>query len=161
MNAKNWTLSLACALVLLGVSSVGFALDFRPFTPVQNVCPECEPPPDDEMEMSDGEKIRGKIVAENEDFYVMLRYGEVRAVPKSMIKGITWEDGSKPSGIGRLDQVLLKNGHVISGTIIEEVEKPRHMKIRASYADITFTVFNSEIDRAYKNGARYEVKVDD
>lgn len=155
MVVKKWLVSCGLALGLVGMSASSFAVDFKPFTPVKNVCPECEQPKADEFEFNNAQKVRGTVVGENNDFYVMLRYGEVRAVPKSMVRNVSWADGSKPSGLSGMDQILLKNGHVFSGTIIKEQEKPALMKIKVSYADITFTINNSEIDRAYKNGTRY------
>lgn len=156
MAVRKWLVAGGFALGLVGMTTSGFAVDFKPFTPVQNVCPECEQPKADEVEFNNGQKVRGTVVSENHDFYVMLRYGEVRAIPRSMVKNISWADGSKPSGLNSMDQILLKNGHVFSGTIIKEQEKPALMKIKVTYADITFTVYNSEIDRAYKNGTRYQ-----
>lgn len=157
MSVKKLLLSLACAATLLGISTTAFAADFKPFTPVTNVCPECEQPKADEMKLKDGQAIRGTVVAENVDFYVFLRYGEVRAIPKSLVASMTWANGKKPSGLDGFEQILLKNGHVLSGTITNDSDKPPLFELKASFADVKFMVTKDQIKKAYRNGEEFEV----
>ncbi|TDP63706.1 hypothetical protein [Bradymonas sediminis] len=158
MSVKKWLLSFACAATLMGISTSAFAADFKPFTPVKNVCPECVQPKADEMKLNDGQAIRGTVVAENVDFYVFLRYGEVRAIPKSAVANIVWANGSKPAGLDRYEQVLLKNGHVLSGTIINDSQEPPLYEVKASFANVTIMAAKDQVKKAYRNGQEIEVK---
>lgn len=158
MSLKKLFLSLACAATLLGVSTSAFAADFKPFTPVKNVCPECPQPKADELKLNDGQVLRGAVVAENVDFYVFLRYGEVRAIPKSSVASIAWADGSKPAGLDGFEQILLNNGHVLSGSIINDSEKPALFELKASFANVTFRVSKDQVLKAYRNGQAFEVE---
>lgn len=160
----TWTKTLVCALMLGGiglVSSTATAQQFKPFTSVENVCPDCEQAPADVVEMSNGDSIRGTVVAENADFYVMVRYGEVRVLPRSDVQAIEWADGNKPSGLMNKDQILLRSGHVLSGTIVEETDKPAHFKIKSSFNDQTYVVFKKVVDKAYKDGQQYSFEMPD
>jgi hypothetical protein len=155
MNWKN-VFVFAVALTGLGLlSSTAAAQAFKPFSQVENVCPECEQPPADVIEMSNGDSIRGTVVAENTDFYVVVRYGEVRAVPRSDVQAIEWAGGNKPSGLMSKDQILLPNGHVLSGTITEEKDEPALFKLKSSFNQQTFVVFKKEVETAYKDGQTY------
>lgn len=159
MNAKKWLMSLACTFTVLGAASAASAADFKPFTPVKDVCPECEKPKADEVKLADGRAIRGTVVAENADFYVFLRYGEIRAISKSSVSNIVWANGSKPSGLDDFEQILLKNGHILSGTIINDNAKPALFELRASFSDVTFMVTKDQVDKAYRDGREFEVEV--
>ncbi|MGM0557487.1 MAG: hypothetical protein ACQEVA_13975 [Myxococcota bacterium] len=154
----NWKNVFLCAVALAGVglfSSTATAQEFEPFSQVENVCPDCEQSKADVVEMSNGDAIRGTVVAENTDFYVIVRYGEVRAVPRSDVQAIEWAGGNKPSGLMKKHQILLKNGHVLSGTITEEKDKPAIFKIKSSFSQQSFTVFKKEVKTAYKDGQTY------
>jgi hypothetical protein len=159
MFAKKWMLSLSCALMILGLSGTAFAQDFQAFTPVQSVCPDCALPKADVLTLSGGQTLRGTVVAENQDFYVVVRYGEVRAIPKTNVQSIAWADGTKPGALNNLDQIVLQNGHVLSGTIIQESNEPPYIQIKSSFADFTYTVAKSEVAKAYKGGSVYQVKM--
>lgn len=158
MSIKKWLLSFACAATLLGISTSAFAADFKPFTPVKNVCPECPQPKADEIRTRDGQTLRGTVVAENVDFYVFLRYGEIRAIPKSAVESMEWADGSKPSGLDAYEQVLLKNGHVLSGEIVTDNEKPPLYEVKLSYGDFTIMATKDQVDKVYKNGKAVDFK---
>lgn len=154
----NWKTVFVCALAFASiglVSSTAAAQDFKPFTKVENVCPDCEQPRADIIELSSGDSIRGTVVAENTDFYVVVRYGEVRAVPRSDVQAIEWAGGNKPSGLMNKDQILLPNGHVLSGTITEEKDEPALFKIKSSFNQQTFVVFKKVVKTAYKDGQAY------
>jgi hypothetical protein len=155
MNAKKWIPAFVIAASLVGLSSAALAADFEPFTPVENVCPDCEKPKADVISLSGGDKIRGTVVAENSSFYTVVRYGEVRAIPRSDVQGIVWADGSKPSGLMKNDQIVLQSGHVLSGTIVDETDKPAFFQIKSSFSDYTYTVAKAEVQAAYKGGSEY------
>jgi hypothetical protein len=155
MSAKTWIAAGIIAIATCGVSTAGFAADFKAFTPVENVCPECEQSKADLISMLSGDKIRGKVVAENTQFYTVVRYGEVRAIPRSNVQSIAWANGSKPSGLMDQDQIVLQNGHVLSGTIVDETDKPAFFQIKSSFSDFSYTVTKAEVKKAYKGGSEY------
>ena len=128
------------------------AVAYTPFTVVNNVCPTCTQPKADVATMSDGTKIAGQIIGENNVFYVMLRFGEVRALPKNEVQAIEFSQGSKPSNLSSRDQIVLKSGHVLNGTISEDKEAPALFQLKASNGDMTFVVFKSEVSKVYRAG---------
>ncbi len=156
MRTKQWMAACVTAVLMMGVSTAVVAADYEPFTDVEDVCPDCEKPDADELEMADGTTLRGTVVGENADFYVVVRYGEARAIPTNAVNSIAWADGSKPSGLGDKDQIVLASGHVVSGTIVDEKDKPAFFQIKSSFADFTYTIFKTQVDKAYKNGSRYQ-----
>ncbi|QDG54309.1 hypothetical protein FIV42_27255 [Persicimonas caeni] len=155
MTAKKWITACAVALAVSGLSVAASAADFVPFSKVENVCPDCKKPKADVISMSNGSTIRGTVVAENTDFYTVVRYGEVRAVPRSSVQSIAWADGSKPSSLLDKDQIVLNNGHVLSGTIVDEKDEPAFFQIKSSFSDYTYMVTKSQVKKAYKGGSEY------
>jgi hypothetical protein len=127
-------------------------LAYTPFTVVNNVCPSCTQPKTDVATMSDGSKVAGQVIGENNSFYVMLRFGEVRALPKMEVQAIEFANGSKPANLASFDQILLKNGHVLSGSVTEDKDAPALFQIKASHGDMTFVVFKSEVSKLYRAG---------
>ena len=156
MSATKWMSALAFAAVAVGVSATGFAADFEPFTKVENICPDCKKTKADVLSLSDGTSVRGTVVAENDEFYTVVRYGEVRAVPRSSVQSIDWADGSRPSSLRDKDQIVLNNGHVFSGTIVEETDEPAFFRIKSSFSDYTYTVAKTEVKKAFKGGTEYK-----
>ncbi len=159
MIAKKWIAACALSLAAFGLSATTFAQDFKPFSKVEDVCPDCEKPKADAISMSDGTTIRGTVVAENSDFYTVVRYGEVRALPRSKVQSIAWADGSKPSGLLDKDQIVLNTGHVLSGTIVKEKDEPAFFQIKSSFSDYTYMVTKAEVKKAYKGGSEYSFTV--
>ena len=111
------------------------------------------------IELNDGQTIRAKVVAENNAFYVIERFNEVRSVPLDSIKSVEWADGSRPANLRGQDQLLLENGHVISGTITDEKDEPAYFQVKSSISDFTYVVFKAEVKKAYKGGAEYPFTV--
>lgn len=149
---------LAVAAVLLSAGTA-FAVNFQPFSTVENVCPECESMDFDAVEMNDGQTVRCNVVAENDDFFVLERFGEVRAVSASQVKAIEWTDGEKPGNLRSQDQVVLNNGHVLTGSVVDESDKPGHFQIESSVADFSYTVFKSEIRSLYRGGSKQTIEM--
>ena len=153
---KRLTMALF-ALTLTATATQAVAFDN--FTEVTNVCPTCTQPPADVVTLNDGAKIAGKVIAENTAFYVFLRFGEVRAIQKREVQTIDWQTGSKPLNLTSYDQILLKSGHVISGTILEDKVKPALLQIRVSENDVTILVFKSEVAQLFRSGSEAQVKL--
>lgn len=140
--------------VILSMSAQVSAADFRPFSPVQDVCPTCPKSAEDQITLNNDTKIRAKIVAENDDFFVLARYGEVRILPKERVLSVEWANNSQPSGLDMQDQVLLTTGHVVTGSIIEEQDKPAYFKIQSSINQQTYIVFKAQAEAVYRGGRR-------
>ena len=148
-------LALIASIVTLSVTVPAFA--WAPFTPVVNVCETCEQAPADVVMLNNGTTLRGDVVGENPSFWVVVRYTEARAIPKSDVKSITWKNNTKPAIVSNSDQLLLKNGVVLNGSIIEDKSKPPVIQLKSSYLDQTYIVFKAEVAEAYKAGARVDL----
>lgn len=145
--------------LLVGFSTTAAAVEFEPFSDVEDVCPDCDKPEADVVTLAGGDEVRGEVVAENDDFYVMVRYREVRAIPHDDVDSIEWADGNEPSGLRDRDQIVLPSGHVFSGTIVEEEDEPPLFRIESSFADETHTVFMEEAETVYKDGSEYDFEI--
>jgi hypothetical protein len=144
---------LAVTVVALSIASMAFpAFAFTPFTPVKNVCPQCTQQKADVITTSDGNKIRGTIVAVNPDFYTMVRYSEARAIPRGEVQSVEWANGTKTAGVDSKDQVVLKNGTVLTGSVVDDKEKPAVIQLKSNYNGVTYVVFKDQIDKFYKGG---------
>jgi len=146
------TLMLAATLVA-ALSSFAFT----PFTPVNNVCPECDQPAADVVTLTSGDTVRAQVVGENPSFYVVVRYGEARAIPRGEVRGIEWASGSKPPNVSSSDQILLRNGVVFAGNIVEDKTKPPLLQIKSNWTDQTYVVFKAQVQEAYRSGVKLDL----
>jgi hypothetical protein len=108
--------SLALVLVLAATSGA-HAQVYKPFTKVDDACPRCSGGPAyDRIALRGGDELRAVVIAENEAFYVLLRFGELRAVGRDQVASVTKNDAAvRPPGFG--DQILLVDGTVRAGTM--------------------------------------------
>ena len=89
---------------------------FAPFTHVDDACPKCSGGPAYDRITIDGEDVRAVVVAENEAFVVLMRFGELRAVGRDHVRRIDRDDKAvRPAGYG--DQILMADGTVRAGTL--------------------------------------------
>ncbi len=111
--------SLGLALAALVASPLAArAQELKPFSVVQTVGTSTLPW--DKIVLKAGNKeISAHVVAENPMFYVLERFGEYRAVGKDKVASIAKND-KVVRETGHVDQVLLKNGHVLTGKIVQE-----------------------------------------
>jgi hypothetical protein len=123
---------------------------FTPFTRVTNVCPKCPAEKTDVIVLSNGFRVAGAVVAQNNDYYVVDRYGEYRAVTKSEAASVEWKDKGGPSNLGTGDQILLKNGVVLHGAITKQVPG-RYFVIQVGA--LSHTVWHSQIQSVHKAGS--------
>ncbi len=148
-------LAVGC-LVASSVTAQDFS--FEPWSDVTKVCPSCEPPPADEIELTNGNTVQGTIRAINPEFYTLERFGEVRTVPARDVANVEWKRGSQPRGLDNLDQIVLKNGHVLTGSITVDNDRPPYFEIESSYMDQSYTVFKSQIEMVFKGGEEYDFR---
>ena len=149
-------------VVLVGVllSSTVMAQDFsfRPWSDVTNLCPSCEQPPGDVLTLRNGNTVEGTIRAVNPVFYTLERFGEIRTVPTGEVRSVEWKRGSQPSGLDNLDQIVLLNGHVLTGRIMVDNDRPPYFKIESSFLEYTYTVFKSQVRMVFRDGREYDFR---
>ena len=113
-------IGLAAMVAMLGLALCGF----RPFSPVQSVCPKC-PVNGDKVKLKNGKVVIAKVIGKNQDGYILERYGELRFIQTRELshptKGIVYKSGAEPRGIGTFDQILLRDKQqtVLHGTLIK------------------------------------------
>jgi hypothetical protein len=144
----------ATLTLLLAISApqVADAVEFRPFAKVKDVCPTCPKRATDLITMDNGTKVSGRVVAQSDAFFVIALYGELRAVPIGRVTSVTWANGSQPPGLTSQDQILLNNGTVFTGTIIQDNEKPSFYRIQSSINKQTYVVFKSQAKMVVRAG---------
>lgn len=141
-----------CVVMSVGLSAT--AADFRPFSAIQDVCPTCPKRAEDTITMDNGTKVKARIEAENDDYLILARYGEVRAFPKSRLMSVDWANNSARSGLTSQDQIVLNTGHVLTGNIIEENSETGLYRLQSSLNQQIYVVFAKEAEAIYKAGSR-------
>ena len=155
-RALRGLVSVGVVGAIVASGAPAWSVNYKPFTKVEDVCPKCPKRASDTITLNSSAEVRAKIVAENNDFVVLTRYGEVRALPKSRVQSVEWANNSQPSGLTSQDQIVLRSGHVLTGSIIEEKSDPGYFRLQSSINQQTFVVFNSQIESVYKAGSRYQ-----
>ncbi len=146
--------SIVAVAVALGVLPArAWAQRYIPFTPVTNVCPTCTTGPQwDRIVLKDGTEVKAVVVAENDKFYTLLKFGELRAVGKDQVQNVEKNaKAERPAGFG--DQILLQNGVVLAGTL-KTKDDADPMQLETPPSKTTQTAFRSVIDSVYRGGTR-------
>jgi hypothetical protein len=112
--AKHYLYVLPLAPLILAV------LGFKPFTQVESVCPSCDRNTFDFLILKNGLQVEGRIVTQNDTYYVIERYGEYRAIELGEVASIKGKAASSSPSPAPGDQILLKSGLLLHGTILEE-----------------------------------------
>ncbi|MFO7566430.1 MAG: hypothetical protein R6X02_27555 [Enhygromyxa sp.] len=123
MHFKSVALPLAALVCSLSLASTALA-DFRPFTTVKNVCPSCEPERFDRMQLEGGDELDAWIVRDNGSSLLLERHGELRLISRSKVGEIKLSPQRDDAERKRIaakhaDQIVLENGHVLSGRITD------------------------------------------
>ncbi len=117
---RSLQLGLFGLCVLFG-SRVASGEPMKPFTAVTDVCPKCTGGPAfDHVQLKSGQVIGARVLAENDRFYVIERFGELRALDRDQVTQIT-RNPSADRATGYGDQILLKDGIVLAGTITGDI----------------------------------------
>ena len=127
---------------------------FTPFTEVKSVCPSCPRPKTDQVKLASGEVLACKVIAQNDDYYVAVRFGELRAIMKSEISSIKWAAEGKGVKLPNGDQILLKNNVVLHGTIVEQ-QPGRLVVIRVGAG--RHIVWFGQMQRLHRNGQQQDL----
>ncbi|MCC6747450.1 MAG: hypothetical protein IT371_07320 [Deltaproteobacteria bacterium] len=144
--------SLRALLFLVPLSAL--SAGFTPFSPITSVCPKCPAPNEDVVVLLSGVRVPCRVVAHNRSYYILERLGEVRAVKKREVGQVVWR-GSEQPVLQTADQVILKNGVVLHGSIVEE-EKARFFVVQSGSRRLVAWV--SQIAAVYKQGEAYRFK---
>lgn len=146
----------AVVVMMAGTTAMAQDFSFEPWSDITQVCPTCEPPAADEIELTDGDVVEGTIRAVNPQFYTVERFGEVRTVPADDVENVEWKRGEQPDGLDERDQIVLENGHVLTGEILRENIRPPFYELESSYLDHSYTVFKSQIEMVFMDGEEYD-----
>jgi hypothetical protein len=119
MKTKLWVTSAIALGLVLDPTSAAWGQAYKPFTPVTSVCPSCTTGPQyDRIVLRNGIEIRARLIAENEVFYVLEKFGELRAVGRAEVATIEKNRNvERPAGFQ--DQILFKDGIVFAGALTE------------------------------------------
>jgi len=141
------------ALVLALIATAALMVAFRPFTPVQSVCPNC-PEKGDKVIFPDGKIMICEVVAKNQDGYVLQKFGEFRFVQFQEIAKIEFATGTEPKGLDNYDQILIKNKEqtLLHGTLIE-VEAGKPLSLRSPRGQV-YQVMAPQVLVFYQRGVR-------
>jgi hypothetical protein len=120
MRSTLIMLATASSLMLASTADASF----RPFTTVENVCPTCEPDRFDRLQLKSGGEIDAWIVRDNGTLLLLERHGELRVIARADVGEIKMSprrDDTERKRIAGLhpDQIVLANGHVLSGRITD------------------------------------------
>jgi hypothetical protein len=152
MSLRRLSHLLILALVVAAPLGTADAVQFTSFTKVKDVCPTCPKRASDTITMDDNSKVQGRIVAQNDMFFVVARYGELRTVPAARVMSIDWANGNQPPGLLSQDQILLRTGVVLTGNIIEEKDKPAYYRLQSAVSNQTYVVFKNQAESVFKGG---------
>jgi len=155
MKTAVKVLSTACFLAPLLLANVAVAASFSPFSDGGNVCKDCPEPKLDEVKMSNGTTLKVQVTHKNSSFYVARLHGEVRAIPVGDVSEIKWANGSEPSGLSIGGQVVLKNGHILSGEV--KIDKGKYL-IKISGAEKTVVAYGKVVAEVYIGGQKRKVE---
>jgi hypothetical protein len=148
---NRWLCSVALVVAAVAYSSSARAQDFKPFDNVTNVCPKCPALGLDKLTLKDGTELTALIVAENPMFYVLRKYGEFRAVGKDKVDKVEKSpDATREPG--HEDQILMKNGLVVSGKILREREDTGMYEIQIAPGKVTMVIYKPVIQVVFKAG---------
>ena len=148
---NRWLSAVALVLTGLAVTASAQAQDFKPFDNVTSVCPKCPAYGLDKITLKDGQEINALIVAENPMFYVLRRYGEFRAVGKDKVDKIE-KSADAAREPGHEDQILMKDGLVVSGKIVREREDTGMYEIQIAPGKMSMFLYKSLIQVVFKSG---------
>lgn len=154
MHANRTALraSTVFRLILLTSAVAGLAA-FRPFTPINSVCPQC-PEKGDRLVFPDGKVVVAEVVGKNQDGYILQKFGELRFVQFPEISKVEWASGAEPRGLDGYDQILLKNKEqtVLHGQLLA-IEAGKPMMLKGVRGQV-YTVMPKEVLVYYQRGAR-------
>ena len=146
VRSLRWVLALC---VLAAPALVGF----RPFSPIQSVCPNCVEK-GDKIHLTKGGVVVATILAKNQDGYIASRFGELRLIQTPEIAKVEWASGAEPRGLDGYDQIVLKGANqvILHGKLVS-VEPGKPMALN-SIKNQLYTVTADQVLVYYQRGTR-------
>ena len=127
---------------------------FVQFTHVRNVCPKCPKVQKlDVVVLNNSTRIECSVLAQNNQYYVLQRYGELRAALKTEVSKIEWKDKKPPPNLHLGDQILTSNNVVYHGTITGE-QRGRYFEIQVGTHK--HLVWHSQVTSVHRGGVPYQ-----
>lgn len=130
------------------------AQELKPFTVVKEFCPECPRNDLDKIKLKGGQTVLAVVVGDNSAFYVLEKYGELRAVGRDKVDSIE-RSSTASRETGHEDQILLKDGKVFSGKIVKERETNGLFEIQVPPHKIILRAYKPVIASVFKAGKQY------
>lgn len=129
---------------------------FTSFTQVRNVCPKCpKTTKTDVVVLNTGLRVECSVLAQNNEYYVLQRYGELRAAAKSEVKTIEWKNKTPSANLTVGDQILTTNNVVYHGTVTGE-QKGRYFEIQVGTRK--HLVWYSQVKTVHRGGVPYQFR---
>jgi hypothetical protein len=130
----------------------GWSQQLIPFTPVSSVCPTCTTGPKyDRIVLRDGSDAKARVIAENERFYVLEKFGELRAVGRDQVRTVEKNPAvERPSGLP--DQILFRDGIVLAGTLKSAKDDAEPFEMVEPISGTTVLGYRAAISLVYRAG---------
>jgi hypothetical protein len=151
MRSRSWITGII-ALAALSYPGIASSQTFTPFTDVKSVCTSnCQGGPEyDRIVLKDGTELSARIVGENDRFVTLEKFGELRAVGRDQVA--TMEKNSKAERGHYDDQILLRNGIVLAGTLTSAEADADTFEITSG--GVKEAALRKDITAVYHNGIR-------
>jgi len=144
---------LACGAVWTYAAS-GRAQSFRPFDEVTSSCPKCPSPGNDKLTLKDGQVVDAIVVAENPKFYVLAKFGELRAVGLDQVAKLD-RNPHADRGKGHVDELLSKGGLVVSGQLVSDDTATGYVEFASVGVATPMRILKSMVAVIFKSGKLY------
>jgi len=157
LNAPRFTRVALMMAGLLAWAVPGRAQSLRPFSAVKSACPACDPGRDRVL-LKGGETVQAWVVADNGTFFVLERFGELRALGHDQVESVTLSTARTEEQRAELrekhrDQVLLDDGEVYSGVVVEENAERGWYRLKSGSDEMEHLLFRARVVRVFKGGA--------
>jgi len=144
---------LAFAVVSTYVA-IGAAQSFRPFDEVTSSCAKCPTPGVDKVTLKDGQVVEAVVVAENPKFYVLAKFGELRAVGLDQVANVE-RNPHADRGKGHVDELLSKGGLVVSGQLVSDDAATGYVEFASVGVPAHMRILKSMVAMIFKSGKLY------
>ena len=134
--------------------AIGWAQSFRPFDDVTNVCPKCPRTGTDKLTLKDGQVVEAVVVAENSMFYVLAKFGELRAVGLDQVAKLE-RNPNADRGKGHVDQLLAKSGLVLSGRVVSDDAASGYIEFASVGVTAHTRILKSMVAAIFESGKLY------
>ena len=144
---------LACGAVSTH-AAIGKAQSFRPFDDVTSNCAKCPIPGADKLTLKDGQVVDAIIVAENPNFYVLAKFGELRAIGLDQVAKLE-RNPKADRGKGHVDVLLTKGNLVVSGQLISDDASTGYVEFASVGVATHMRILKSMVAVIFKSGKLY------